>query len=90
MFRSGSDDAFAEQVDVLKDNIPDLLRWSKFGGEELSRVVDRCLAPGSSPKVSITTLIGLNNALGRFKPDNISQGITSREGLKQKALTLGN
>jgi hypothetical protein len=61
----------------LKGNVPALLRWSKFGGEELSRIVDRCLAP-SSPKESITTLIGLNSALGRFKADNMSQGNTSK------------
>jgi AAA+ superfamily predicted ATPase len=61
----------------LKGNVPALLRWSKFGGEELSRIVDRCLAP-SSPKESITTLIGLNNALGRFKANNISQGDASK------------
>jgi AAA+ superfamily predicted ATPase len=41
-----------------------LLRWSKFCGEELSRIIDRCLWP-SSPREAITTLRGLNNALGR-------------------------
>jgi AAA+ superfamily predicted ATPase len=61
------------EPEQLKGNVPALLRWSKFGGEELSRIVDRCLAP-SNPKESITTLIGLNNALGRFKPENMSQG----------------
>ena len=48
----------------LAGGVPALLRWSKFGGEELSRIVDRCLAPASS-KACITTLSGLNNALGR-------------------------
>lgn len=43
---------------------PTLLRWSKFGGEELSRIVDRCLAPASF-KACITTLDGLSFALGR-------------------------
>ena len=61
------------EPEQLKGNVPALLRWSKFGGEELSRIVDRCLAP-NNPKESITTLIGLNNALGRFKPENMSQG----------------
>jgi AAA+ superfamily predicted ATPase len=61
------------EPEQLKGNVPALLRWSKFGGEKLSRIVDRCLAP-SNPKESITTLIGLNNALGRFKPDNVSKG----------------
>jgi hypothetical protein len=60
------------EPEQLKGNVPALLRWSRFGGEELSRIVDRCLAP-SGPRESITTLIGLNNALGRFKPDNTSK-----------------
>src|ERR1700688_820862 len=61
---------FATGIDPeqLKDNVPPLLSWSKFAGEELSRIVSRCLAP-SNPKESITTLIGLNKALGRFKAD---------------------
>jgi transitional endoplasmic reticulum ATPase len=62
------------ESEQLQDNVPDLLRWSKFGGEALSRIIDRCLAP-SNPKVSITTLSSLSNALGRFKPDSISQRI---------------
>ena len=61
------------EPEQLKGTGPDLLRWSKFAGEELSRIVDRCLAPGN-PKLSITTLIGLSNALGRFKSNNTSQG----------------
>jgi hypothetical protein len=40
-----------------------LLRWSKFVGEKLSRIVDRCLAP-SGTKTCITTFTGLKNALG--------------------------
>jgi AAA+ superfamily predicted ATPase len=64
---------FATGIDPeqLKDNVPPLLSWSKFAGEELSRIVDRCLAP-SNPKESITTLVGLNKALGRFKADESS------------------
>jgi AAA+ superfamily predicted ATPase len=61
------------EPEQLKGNVPTLFRWSKFGGENLSRIIDRCLAPSGS-KESITTLIGLNNALGRFKTDNMSQG----------------
>jgi AAA+ superfamily predicted ATPase len=61
------------EPEQLKGDVPALLRWSKFAGQELSRIVDRCLAP-SNPKESITTLTGLNNALGRFKTGNISQG----------------
>jgi AAA+ superfamily predicted ATPase len=65
---------FATGIDPeqLKGNVPSLLRWSKFAGEELSRIIDRCLAPNNS-KESITTLMGLNNALGRSKTEKISQ-----------------
>lgn len=52
----------------LAGGVPALLRWSKFGGEELSRIVDRCLAPAGS-KACITTLAGLNNALGRGRTE---------------------
>ena len=55
----------------LAGGVPALLRWSKFGGEELSRIVDRCLAPASS-KACITTLSGLNNALGRERPEGLN------------------
>jgi hypothetical protein len=51
--------------------VPALLRWSKFGGQELSRIVDRCLAP-ASPKEGITTLSGLNNALGRERAEGLN------------------
>jgi hypothetical protein len=60
------------EPEQLKGNVPSLLRWSKFAGDELSRIVDRCLAPSNS-KDSITTLIGLNNALGRSKTEKSSQ-----------------
>ena len=55
----------------LAGGVPALLRWSKFGGEELSRIVDRCLAPFSS-KACITTLSGLNNALGRERAEGLN------------------
>jgi AAA+ superfamily predicted ATPase len=58
----------------LAGGVPALLRWSKFGGEELSRIVDRCLAPASS-KACITTLSGLNNALGR----ETAEGLNSQD-----------
>ncbi|MGB8681756.1 MAG: ATP-binding protein [Candidatus Binatus sp.] len=51
-----------------------LLRWSKFGGQELSRIIDRCLRP-ASPKEGITTLPALNNALGRER----AKGLNSHE-----------
>jgi hypothetical protein len=41
----------------------DLLRWSKYAGEELSRIVDRCLAEPSS-RSCIDTLESLARALG--------------------------
>jgi hypothetical protein len=40
-----------------------LLRWSKYAGEELSRIIDRCLAEPSS-KSCIDTLESLARALG--------------------------
>jgi AAA+ superfamily predicted ATPase len=55
----------------MAGGVPALLRWSKYGGEELSRIVDRCLAPASS-KACITTLSGLNNALGRERAEEES------------------
>ena len=32
----------------LAGNVPALLRWSKFGGPDLSRIIDRCLASAGS------------------------------------------
>jgi len=58
--------------------VPALLRWSKFGGEELSRIVDRCLAP-PNPKIGITTLSGLNNALGRERTEALNSQDRSSE-----------
>jgi AAA+ superfamily predicted ATPase len=50
--------------------IPALQRWAKFGGEDLSRIVDRCLSTSNS-KSCITTLSGLNDAVGRAKAEGI-------------------
>jgi AAA+ superfamily predicted ATPase len=58
--------------------VPALLRWSKFGGDELSRIVDRCLAP-PSPKIAITSLSGLNNALGRERMEALNSQDSSSE-----------
>ena len=58
--------------------VPALLRWSKFGGEELSRIIDRCLAP-PSPRIGITTLSGLNNALGRERAEGLNSQASSSE-----------
>ena len=55
----------------LTTGAPALLRWSKFGGEELSRIIDRCLAPADS-RASITTLQGLNDAVGRVRAEGQS------------------
>jgi AAA+ superfamily predicted ATPase len=75
------------EPEQMKGNVPPLLSWSKFGGEELSRIVDRCLAP-SNPKESITTLIGLNNALGRFKSDKSPGGdATNRPATTPSSVT---
>jgi AAA+ superfamily predicted ATPase len=64
---------FATDIDPgeVAGRVPPLLRWSKFAGEELSRIVDMCLAP-LSPKMGITTLSGLNNALGRERTERQS------------------
>ncbi|MEI9939551.1 MAG: ATP-binding protein [Pseudomonadota bacterium] len=48
----------------LTGKVPDLRGWSKYCGEELSRVVERCLAP-ASPREAIPTLQGLRQALRR-------------------------
>jgi hypothetical protein len=53
----------------VTNGVPALLRWSKFGGVELSRILDRCLISAES-KASITTLSGLNSALGRVRPSD--------------------
>jgi AAA+ superfamily predicted ATPase len=55
----------------LVGGVPALLRWSKFGGEELSRIVDRCLAPATS-KGCITSLSGLSSALGREREEGLN------------------
>ena len=52
------------EVDPLMGEAPVLTRWSKYGGEELSRIVRRCLAP-ADPRAAITTLSVLSKALGR-------------------------
>jgi AAA+ superfamily predicted ATPase len=44
--------------------LPPLSRWTKFGGEQLSNVVGRCLTATNS-KMQITTLDALLQALGR-------------------------
>jgi AAA+ superfamily predicted ATPase len=53
------------EVDQLTGGVPILTRWSKYGGEELSRIVGRCLTP-VDPRTAITTLSALNKALGRM------------------------
>jgi AAA+ superfamily predicted ATPase len=75
---------FATGIDPgqLAGGVPALLGWSKFGGEELSRIVDRCLAPASH-KACITTLPGLNNALGRER----AEGPNSRDSLSKMRST---
>ena len=55
----------------LTTGAPTLLSWSKFAGEDLSRVIDRCLASEQS-KASITTLQGLNHAVGRVSAEETS------------------
>ena len=52
----------------LTTGAPALVRWSKFAGEELSRIIDRCMEPAES-KASITSLHGLNHAMGRVNAE---------------------
>jgi len=49
--------------------LPPLVHWSKFGGDELSRVVDRCVATPDA-KSRLTTLARLKNALGCGNKEN--------------------
>ena len=58
---------------VQAGRTPALLAWSKFGGEDLSRIITRCIAP-SSPQLAITTLSGLRNALGLPTASGASAG----------------
>jgi hypothetical protein len=60
--------AFCRFVTGINPELPKttgsgLLRWSKYAGEELSRLIDRCFA-GSSSKACITTWEGLTRGLG--------------------------
>ena len=64
MFATGI--AYEQEV----SEIPALQRWAKFGGEDLSRIVDRCLSTSNS-KSCITTLSGLNDAVGRARAEGI-------------------
>ena len=54
----------------VASEVPALQRWAKFGGEDLSRIVDRCLSETIS-KACITTLSALNNALGRAQVEGL-------------------
>jgi ATP-dependent 26S proteasome regulatory subunit len=67
---------------------PPLLRWSKFCGEELSRIIDRCLAPADS-KASITTLQGLNHAVGRVRAECQNQQDASSDIRSTPASPIG-
>jgi AAA+ superfamily predicted ATPase len=55
----------ATGIDTSKvSELPPLFRWAKFGGEQLSNTVSRCLTTGN-PKIRITTLGAVYKALGR-------------------------
>lgn len=62
----------------LTGNVPALLRWSKFAGEEISRIVDKCLAPPGR-NTGIMTLHALNNALGRERVEGLDSQDRSTE-----------
>lgn len=73
----------------LAGDIPALLRWSKFGGEELSRIINRCLSP-TSPREAITTLARLNSALGRESEAGVtSEDDSSKVGSTPPTLATG-
>jgi len=58
--------------------VPALQRWAKFGGEALSRIVDRCLSTNNS-KSGITTLSGLNDALGRVRAEGLESQVPASD-----------
>lgn len=72
----------------LAGGVPALLRWSKYGGEELSRIIDRCLAPAGS-KTCITSVAGLNNALGRRISDDLNTQASSSQMPTVPSLATG-
>ena len=64
---------FATGIDVgaMEGQAPPLFRWLKFGGGELSKVIDRCLSPIRLEN-AITTLQGLSNVLRRERSNQLS------------------
>ena len=82
----------ATGIDSSKETgeLPPLSRWAKFGGEQLSNIVGRCLTT-TNPKVRITTFDTLNKALGRIDGDNSSQEIASNRssGLESSRIRQG-
>ena len=67
-------------------DIPSLQRWAKFGGEALSRIVDRCLSISNS-KSSIATLSALNDAFGRARPESLESHLSASD---QSALSTSS
>lgn len=55
------------------DGLAPLKNWSKFAGEDLSRLVERCLAP-KAPRGAITSLESLAAAMGRPAARSASEG----------------
>ena len=84
------------EPDLTKGSVPSFLGWSKFGGEELARIIDKCLAPTNS-KASITTFDALSKALGRkglgqrslaenaSEPDQTTPSSKKTQGLEKVA-----
>ena len=54
----------------LTDGKTSLSRWSKFGGQELSELVERCLTRVTS-KSAVLTLGGVNRLLGRERAEGL-------------------
>jgi AAA+ superfamily predicted ATPase len=72
------------QSEPSVSSLPPLVRWSKFSGDELSRVVDRCVATAAA-KSRITTIAGLKNALGCEN----KRDANSPEGSSASSSTVG-
>jgi len=66
--------------------VPALQRWAKFGGEDLSRIIDRCLSTMNS-KVCITTLSALNDALGRVRAEGLESQVPESDHSSAPAST---
>jgi hypothetical protein len=68
--------------------LPPLSRWTKFGGEQLSNVVGRCLTT-TNPKVRITTFDALYKALGGPSSEGSSSDLSGIRSSKFDSSRMG-